>query len=144
MSHHDTDILLEYLADANMRLDEAWSHAEAIVRQSGPNDDQIFIDHAREIVTLTRRANRLPNLRKAAQKAANDKPVRMIGAERDAAPSSQNPLDEAWAHIDALGGHADCDTEAAYCEVVARALDIIEKLGGRDPLLRQMERRAAE
>ena len=64
--------------------------------------------------------------------AANIKAVR-IG--REAA------LDEAWAAINAQGGHPDNSggTDFAYDEAIGHAINIIEKLGGMDPAKRGKE-----
>lgn len=50
----------------------------------------------------------------------------------------QNALDLAWERINALGGFADPDDKRGNGVnwAVERALNIIEELGGKDPLSR--------
>jgi hypothetical protein len=52
------------------------------------------------------------------------------------AESAMSELDKAWQEINALGGHVapDDDHGLGYIKAIGDALDIIEKLGGKDPL----------
>lgn len=47
------------------------------------------------------------------------------------------PLDLAWEEINALGGPATDDYGRGANEAISAALDIIEKLGGSDPLIKR-------
>ena len=50
----------------------------------------------------------------------------------------QTVINQAWAAINSLGGRADQDNsyDQGYVDAIGRALEEIEKLGGRDPLER--------
>lgn len=43
-------------------------------------------------------------------------------------------IDLAWEAVNALGGTASTPIEEAYVDAISKALDAIEKLGGKDPL----------
>jgi hypothetical protein len=47
------------------------------------------------------------------------------------------PLDLAWEQINALGGVPTNEIEEAQCHTINQCLDIIEKLGGSDPIGRR-------
>ena len=50
-----------------------------------------------------------------------------------------NPLDQAWHEINALGGIVRYlgGYDQGFCDAIGKALEIIEKLGGDDPLKRK-------
>lgn len=43
-------------------------------------------------------------------------------------------LDAAWEEINALGGRPANEYERGVCDTVSKALEVIERLGGQDPL----------
>lgn len=52
---------------------------------------------------------------------------------------SRKRLDQAWEQINALGGAETCPEDANWNDAINAALDVIERLGGRDPLQKEPE-----
>jgi hypothetical protein len=52
--------------------------------------------------------------------------------------TTPNPLDKAWEQINALGGSdlQNNSYDQGFVDAIGKALEVIESLGGKDPLAR--------